>query len=310
MHPKPAPALESPPPRRTAARVGGAVALALLAALLGACAGDGGEDAPRAVSLSVVSFNLRNDEDWWEDRGVLIREGLAAENADLVGLQEVVLREMNVEAMIADITALAPSVTYEFAPAPPPEPFASLTGEGSAILSRFRITESDILYLSEGRAAAWVRVDMGDGQFVDHYNTHLHATLADADIRAAQAEDILEFIDEHDAGWPTVLTGDFNAVPSEPAVAAFLGAGFSDGYAAAHPSGPDADGFTSPVPLAREPVTASPTRRIDYVLFRAGARATATLEEAALVMTQPGPDGLFPSDHFGVRATLQFRFEP
>ena len=283
-----------------------------LAAFPAGCGDDGARGgAAHALSFRVSTFNLRNDEDWWEDRGVIIRAGLAAEAPDVVGLQEVVIREMNLERMIADIRDLDPSLAYNAESTLPPEPFGSLTGEGMASLSRFTIDESDVLYLSEGRTASFVRLNMGGGHRLDHYNTHLHAGGGEdgAAIREAQAADLIAFMDEHGAGWPTVLTGDFNATPEEAAVGLFLGAGFTDSYAELNGDAPEVEGFTSPVVLAREPVAAGAKRRIDYILYHPGTEEhLVSARVSRVTFNEPAEDGLFASDHFGVTTDFDVVF--
>ncbi|MCA9603897.1 MAG: endonuclease/exonuclease/phosphatase family protein, partial [Myxococcales bacterium] len=274
--------------------------------LLSACA-ESTPKGPKAFELTVGTYNLRNKEDWWEDRFPLIADGMVELRADILGLQEVSEREMQLETLSALLEERDPSLDYNVLFTLAAEPFGTLTGEGLASMAQFPIEDMGTLFLSEGRSATWTRVSLGNDRYLDHFNTHLHAIRSAPDVRAVQAASIVEYINEHDEGWPIVLTGDFNATDDEQAIATVVDAGFVDTFRAVHGDETDEIGATSPIKLAREPVDQEVTRRIDYVFLRAGDTATnVEIAESERTFMEPGSDGLYPSDHFGVLSTLRF----
>jgi endonuclease/exonuclease/phosphatase family metal-dependent hydrolase len=268
---------------------------------------DGGQS--QELELRVTTVNLRNKEDWWEDRIPLLAAELAAGDADIVGMQEVSTPEMQLEVLLAAAATADPSLGYESELTLKPEPYATLTGEALATVTRFPIVETDKKFLQEGRVASFTRVDVGEGNFVDLYNTHLFPDGNGADIRAAQIEDILEMLAEHDDGWPSFFTGDFNGTSDEAWYGLVEDAGFVDAYGATHGDAANSDGATSPVILAREPTEQDFKRRIDFVFFRRGDRVESSgITNSEVSFDTPAEDGLYPSDHLGVTADFLLVF--
>ena len=103
---------------------------------------------------------------------------------------------------------------------------------------------------------------------------------------------------------PVILVGDFNAIANEPADPSneayqeMLNLGFSDAWLDRNPPRP---GLTWPLDNATSMDTAS--QRIDFVFYRGLVNArTARLAGDA---KQDKVDGMWPSDHAGLRALLQ-----
>lgn len=293
--------------RRTrAAAPAGGVLVALALACQG-CDDGSGAATPDALTLTVTTINLRNKEDWWEDRIPLLAKEFVALDADVTGLQEVSTPDGQAEALLEAIGDAGSDVAWNTTETLKPEPYATLTGEALGTFTRFPVVETDKVFLSEGRVASFERLDVGGGLYVDFYNTHLHPEGGAGDIRAAQIDDILELREEHDEGWPTVLVGDLNGTSEEPWHAALLDAGFVDAYLVVHREGAETDGATVPVELARESVTQELTRRIDFIFAHRGTRADGlAVTRAELAYDEPAADGLYPSDHLGVTAELVF----
>ncbi|MEZ4255458.1 MAG: endonuclease/exonuclease/phosphatase family protein [Polyangiales bacterium] len=222
--------------------------LTVCVSLLSACA-ESTPKGPKAFELTVGTYNLRNKEDWWEDRFPLIADGMVELRADILGLQEVSEREMQLETLSALLEERDPSLDYNVLFTLAAEPFGTLTGEGLASMAQFPIEDMGTLFLSEGRSATWTRVSLGNDRYLDHFNTHLHAIRSAPDVRAVQAASIVEYINEHDEGWPIVLTGDFNATDDEQAIATVVDAGFVDTFRAVHGDETDEIGATSPIKL-------------------------------------------------------------
>lgn len=151
-------------------------------------------------------------------------------------------------------------------------------------------------YLQHEDVAQRLRIRLEDGAALDFYNTHLHFPPSASDQRLAEAERLLAWVDTWQGAAATVVVGDFNAYPDEPAVALMKGR-FASAYEAAHGSEPEK---TWPTPVNTwDP---SPPGCLDYV-FVSGARVV----EAGLAFDTPHPDdgSLFPSDHIGVMAKVE-----
>ena len=124
-----------------------------------------------------------------------------------------------------------------------------------------------------------------------------HTEAYDAVPRDAQRDELLAAID--DPGCPVVVVGDFNARPD----AVGMPAPYVDAWTAA--GNDSAGGFTcGPGPVLDNPVSKL-DERIDYVFVR-----DADVRECRVVGDQPEdrtrPGGLWPSDHAGVVARLEF----
>ena len=135
------------------------------------------------------------------------------------------------------------------------------------------------------------------GNAVRVVNTHLEP-LDDA-VKLAQARELVGALAGDDG--PVVLLGDFNAPPVGSQVTdSITAAGFTDAWAAVHPSEP---GLTCCHHTSLTDPTPDFDERIDYVFMRGGPTAVA----AEVVGEEPADrtaSGLWPSDHAGVVATL------
>lgn len=106
--------------------------------------------------VKVVTINILFEMEKWAQRRELLVEGLAAQQADLIGLQEVKLPEDN-SAWLAQQLNM-PYVQLV--------PHKGLNAQGfpyygGAILSRHPFTQQDTLDLeSQGRVAQYVQVEV------------------------------------------------------------------------------------------------------------------------------------------------------
>ena len=148
----------------------------------------------------------------------------------------------------------------------------------------------------------WASVDIriGDKQF-RLVSTHLDANSED--VRVAQASELVQ--GPVNTTLPVVLIGDFNSDADDsgsPAYHNLLASGFQDAWALAQSGDP---GYTCCQDADLLNPTSLLTSRIDLVLFR----GTAVVTGAGLLGNAPSdrtPSGLWPSDHAGLAATLQF----
>ena len=106
---------------------------------------------------------------------------------------------------------------------------------GNAILSRYPILatgQGDLPRLDTlvGRGYLWAQIDLGAGETLLVFTTHLHHEPERNDVRIAQVGALL-------SAWRarphTVLLGDLNAVSGSPEIQMILDAGFVDAWAEA-----------------------------------------------------------------------------
>jgi beta-glucosidase len=143
---------------------------------------------------------------------------------------------------------------------------------------------------TEDRVAVWAQVAMSDS-IVEIAVTHLSLSLT------ARERSVRRLVDwlwrQSDA--PKILMGDLNDAPHSPTLRFLLAEAtppFADAWALAHP---DEHGFTFP--------SHAPQHRIDYVLFT--PPDAFVVDDIRLVGDTPDADGIYPSDHLGIVATLQ-----
>jgi endonuclease/exonuclease/phosphatase family metal-dependent hydrolase len=179
---------------------------------------------PTPRELCVVTFNI-HDLYWWSDhraeRIPAIAEALAAQRPDVVCLQEGF-----VGGDVAVIAAALREVDVEHCVDFPSGAF----GSGMWILSRFPIHETFFRKFSRngswtdtrggdwwaGKGVALARLDLGDGQLLDIYDTHLICPLGpDASAhRRVQVRELAAFVSgATPPNVPALICGDFNSTP-------------------------------------------------------------------------------------------------
>jgi endonuclease/exonuclease/phosphatase family metal-dependent hydrolase len=243
--------------------------------------------------LHVATFNILNLADRWVERLPLILADMAALQPDLLGLQEVVY------VMQQDRLIGAAGEGH----------YAALRGwagrpeYGNSLLIREPLASREVERVDLGlqRAAHRTVIDLSDGSSLLIAVTHLHHAVpatAERDEQAAALIDWLRSAPETDA---TLVLGDFNADPAEPAYARMAAAGFRSAFAEANGAEP---AVTWPSGLQAPAMdTDGEPDCLDYIWLRGAARAVA----ARLVFDRPHPDdpSLYPSDHFGVAAQVE-----
>jgi endonuclease/exonuclease/phosphatase family metal-dependent hydrolase len=259
--------------------------LAGLAALPAACAT---ARPGAAATLKVATLNIWHDQHDWPARLPLVVDALRRVDADVVGLQEVL--QDAAKGLPNQAATLAEALGYRMV-------FVSTDAEGAprrygnAILSRLPIVAEDwktLEPLDDYRTAVRVRLTAGRTP-IEVVNTHLHHTAEGAPIRARQVADLLAWIGQ--GASPLVVMGDFNAGLEDPGLGAFTGGR-----------------FVSALPRFAARTTLNPAhghaeRVIDHIF----AEATAFEPVSASVFAAEPVHGVWPSDHFGVAATLVLR---
>jgi endonuclease/exonuclease/phosphatase family metal-dependent hydrolase len=238
----------------------------------------------------------------------LIRNELAALDADVIGLQEVLaLGELPSQA--DDIAAGMGWSVYH---APAWQIGGGLTF-GNAILSPHRLSDQQCLPLPtppelDTRSVAFARVDAPHGPipvFVTHLTVQFHLCHVRREQVVALADHVERLAPIGDP--PPVVMGDFNAAPDSDEIRFLRGLTslggrsvyFADCWTAASGPGHTYD-RRNPYALRSH----EPSSRIDYIFVRGpDARLRGEPIAARLALDQPTA-GVWPSDHFAVVADI------
>jgi len=245
--------------------------------------------------LHVATLNLRNLADRWDERLPLLLADMAALKPDLMGLQEVVY-----PAQQDRLLGAAGAGHYRAI-----RGWAGRPEYGNSILAREQLEAGEPERVDLGRERSATRIPLqlpGGGRLVFAV-THFHHLVHDDAVRDEQARGIVDWLagGTGDGAKATIVVGDFNADPAEPAYARMLAAGFRSAYAEANGEEPAVtwpSGLQGPaIDEDGEPGC------LDYIWVRGAVRVVS----ARLVFDRPAVDdpGLFPSDHFGIAARVE-----
>ncbi|WP_423920283.1 endonuclease/exonuclease/phosphatase family protein [Candidatus Poriferisodalis sp.] len=266
--------------------------------------------------MRVVTWNLwwRFGDDW-QARHSAAAAALEALEPDIVCCQEIWATQdgMDQSAVLAE--RLGMHVAHQ--------PRFGRRGEsfGNAILSRSEILSSEVHTLasevhtlavdnqSGHRSAVVARIARGDGEMTV-ICTHLEHRFHLSEIRQGQVATLCELAAPHHdpAGFPVILAGDFNAVPTSEEIRLLTGERpppvpelvFSDAWAQAG----DGPGHTW---SGQNPYLSQamwPNRRIDYVFVSTPRPVpVGNISAIQLIGTEP-IDGVVPSDHYGLAVDL------
>jgi endonuclease/exonuclease/phosphatase family metal-dependent hydrolase len=244
--------------------------------------------------LHVATLNIRNLADRWFERLPLLLADMATLQPDLLGLQEVVY-VMQQDRLIGAAGEGHYGAVRGWAGRPE---------YGNSLLVREPLTASatERLELGLGRSAQRSVVVLPGGSSLLVVVTHLHHLTPDETQRDEQTAAILAWLDAADAPSAdvTIVMGDFNADPAEPAPARLKAAGFWSAYETANGSEP---AVTWPSGLQAPAMdTDGPPECLDYIWVRGAAR----VESARLAFDRPDPEDptIYPSDHLGIAAIL------
>lgn len=264
-----------------------------------------------AGSLRVLTWNLWWRHGPWEARLPAILDTIAALDPDIACFQEVWVDEGTGDSLAARIGDRLGGFEHWSA--------HRLVLDGvlfaNAVVSRWPITGRAVLDLpapsgSEERRTC-IRADVATphGE-VQVFCTHLNWRFDESHVRQDQVRAICGFVAGSPARtFPPVLCGDLNAVPDSDEVRMLTGRTavpverlvFHDAWEVAG-SGPGST-WSNANPYAA--LDLEPDRRIDYVMVgwpKAGGRGHV---EACEVVGVDPVDGVVPSDHHGVLATLR-----
>jgi len=267
-------------------------------------------------TFRVATLNIWNRFGPWEQRLAAIRAGMAALAPDVIGLQEVVRLDAGEGDALDQAAAIGDGLGYHSA-------YSRARDEryyGNAVLSRWPITRSRVYELPRGGTderrtllSAEIESPFGPMPF---FVTHLNWKFDEGHVRAAQIREIVLRVESvaRGASFPAIVVGDFNAEPDADEIRFMRGLTtlgghgggksvyFQDAYAIAGDGSP---GYTYARSNPFAATLREPDRRIDYVFVHGrDDRFRGEPLEAKVCFDAP-VDGTFPSDHYGVIATLR-----
>lgn len=258
--------------------------------------------------LTVATLNILNDLALWRERAPLIVAGFQAIQPDLIALQEVALPSNNAQWIADHLGGYSVHLC--------PKTGKKGRREALAILSRLPVDEHVTLPLiTQDRVAQRVTVQHNGARCV-FANTHLYWNPLDDAPRLNQARSLLDWLP---CDRPTIVCGDFNAEPHSGTIAA-MRARFASAHKAVNGYEPES---TCPTPLQRDRGLRQLARgllarlaglffkqvndawrgTLDYIFVDRTIRA----HRCGVVFNRPSPHDsrLYPSDHFGLMASIQ-----
>ncbi|MFI8104432.1 poly(A) polymerase [Streptomyces sp. NPDC086023] len=260
--------------------------------------GTGPAAAPVRTGVRLLTWNTLWDRYDAELIGTELRRprllaALAEADADVIALQEVE-PALLVRLLAADWVRAG----YTLSADPAGRDVAEY---GLVVLSRLPVRESGVQVLGPHKAVSAAVLDTGAGALTVAA-THLTSDHSERGLERREEE--LARLAEALTSVPddVVLLGDFNdGRAGEAGPAAALG--LRDAWEETYGPGDGTPTFDPGAnPLAAVSSLSGRASRLDRILLRGAARVTG----AGLLGDTPGPDGLFVSDHYGVRAELSY----
>ncbi len=272
-------------------------------------------------TMRILTLNCWNVSAPFEERMSLIRAGIAELAPDLVGLQEIIVRrdgfdqgEMLLGGLGYDL-AYGPASRWNDAGELLPWD-AEGDAIGNLIASRWPIRQWAVHELpgaetGERRSAVAGRIETPAGELA-FVTTNLNWKLHHGAVRERQAVELAGFT----RAWaratrlPPVVVGDLNAEPDSAEVRFLCGLQSLEGRStyfqdAWRVAGDGTPGFTWDNRNRFAAYVFEPSRRIDYVLVGLPTSSgVGSIESVRLALNEPH-DSIFPSDHFGVLATIR-----
>ena len=248
------------------------------------------------MAFRVITLNLEQDHKRWDERRELIVEEFARLDPDVFAINEICiprqtgryLKSAAKERWGAEYTLIQQSKVNGL---------SEVDGEG--ILTKFPVNETANLdYRSRDAVAQVARIEI-ENRLVDVYVTHLYGSRGEDALRLYQVQQLLGWVATRNDADARIVCGDFNAT-LDMASAKLMASEF-------HPTQTQPTAFT---PLQEKDESPSHPywerfdRCIDYIWIAGPLRVRAS----GLCFDKPSPEdhSLWPSDHMGVWADLEF----
>jgi endonuclease/exonuclease/phosphatase family metal-dependent hydrolase len=250
------------------------------------------------VRLRVATFNIRNVNDRWPERKPLLGEAFCAIDAHLIGLQEVGFRKKKRQDDFLAEAARRWGREY-LSLESRSERFPDF---GTAIMFTTGVVSvHEQLSIGEGRTAQRALFSLPGQRTLWFANTHLHHVPGEPEIRDAQVARILEWMAAAPDADATIVVGDFNAPPHEPAYARMKAAGYRSASLEANGVEPDVT-WPSGIQAPTMDTDGDPNC-LDYIWLRGRARVLSA--KVAANQSSPNDPTLYPSDHFAIVADVE-----
>jgi endonuclease/exonuclease/phosphatase family metal-dependent hydrolase len=266
--------------------------------------------------MRVLTLNIWQEQGPWRKRLELIANNVAALDLDVICLQEVREVKPDVPNQAGLLAALLGLAHWTF------QPVQEWGGgvEGLAILSRLPLVRRDATELpslspATRRYCLGAELALPRDERLWVFTTHLAYRPNDGVIREQQVLALDRFVAHCRQDCCSIICGDFNATADTDEIRYLRGLTtldgqrtfYQDAYSACHPDGA---GITW---SASNPYTESlgwlgRDRRLDYVFVTPERRdGQGRIRSCDVVFDQPGTDGIYCSDHYGVVASVDLR---
>jgi endonuclease/exonuclease/phosphatase family metal-dependent hydrolase len=272
------------------------------------------------LTFSLVTINILNDLSLWKQRRMLLVDQLAELDPDLIAMQEVRLKgeSSNAHWVAEQLNQCRedPEKVLPYQVLLCPKTGVYERKEGIAILSRFPVKHHERLdLLSQNRVAQVAHFRVND-LYLLLVNAHFFWQPGVSEPRQQQVEMLLDYLDTQPVELPVVICGDFNGIPGSPAIER-IRQYFDSAYNIVNKQEPE---YTCPTPLPkpnrilfrklimwflRMSSKPDPEWRgtLDYIFVDPRLQT----QDCKVVLDQPADNNpnIFPSDHFGLWATIK-----
>ena len=263
------------------------------------------------MTFRIATLNLEQDHKRWDERRNLIVAELGRLKPDIFCMNEVCMPRQTGRWLQK---AGRKATGHDYALVQQSRPGAASPVDGEGILTRFPIVETanlDYEALRNGGVRRYSDYGVGqggvaqvtrlhvDGRVMDVYVTHLYRSTGEDSLRLYQVQRLLEWVGSRNDVDVKVVCGDFNATLDMPS-AKLMSSEFT-------PTQTAPTAFTPLADLDGEPSHAGWERFdrcIDYIWVSGQVRVV----ESGVCFAEPDPGDatLWPSDHAGVWADLDF----
>lgn len=251
------------------------------------------------TQVTVATINLRNNSDRWRERRHLLAAQIADAAPDLISLQEIHMPSRQGHWLRKQVNLRltgAEGAPYRLVQKRKQHLIHGFY-EGIGVLSKLPVLYEENVSLGYGgRVALRAHVELPSHQTMDFVATHLHHVAYEREAREEQTMKLVGWMRSHKHVPLQVVAGDFNEVPTGPAIR-YMKQSFRSAYAEVYGREPLA---TFPTALVERD---SPALCLDYIFVSSAVLRTSN---ARLFGNKPSPDDdtLYPSDHVGLFATL------
>jgi endonuclease/exonuclease/phosphatase family metal-dependent hydrolase len=270
------------------------------------------------TEISLVTINILNDMSLWGKRRHLLVDQLADLNPDIIALQEVSLKGStnNAQWLTQELNTKIDEKEKKYDTFLCPKTGTKEHLEGIATLTRFPVKRHEILdLLTQNRVAQLLEMRL-NGMGLMFVNGHFFWGPDDVTARKEQIELMLDWLDTQPAEMPVIVAGDFNGLPDSPPIE-LMRQYFDSAHRVVHGDEPE---YTCPTPLP----SSTRVKLRNLIGWGLGKRVKpdtnwkGTLDyifvdprlhtmDCYLALNQPSEKDLriYPSDHFGIYASIQ-----